>query len=71
MSHTNALKGWCVTANHKVCNLCGATYGWGESCDCVREAEREKEENQIEQQVNAFLRLQQCGKGRKKNDKRA
>lgn len=54
-------------ANHKVCKLCGATYGWGETCDCVREAKREK----IKKQANTFLQLQQCGKRGKKNDKRA
>ena len=57
MSLTNALKGWCVMANHKVCELCGATYGWGETCDCVKEAEREQVAAQIQKQVQATMKL--------------
>lgn len=52
-------------ANHKVCELCGATYGWGESCDCVREAKREEIAKQIQRQVQATMFLSKCGKGRK------
>ena len=52
-------------ANHKVCELCGATYGWGETCDCVQEAKREAVTKQIQQQVQATMMLALCRKGRK------
>lgn len=54
-------------ANHKVCELCGATYGWGEACDCVREAKREAAVKEIQKKVQATMQLGLCGKG-VKND---
>ena len=58
-------------ANHKVCELCGATYGWGETCDCVQEAKREAAVKEIQKKVQATMKLGLCGKVKNKNGKRA
>ena len=55
---------------HK-CPYCDGNLDPGETCDCLKEAKREKAKNQTKQQANAFLQLQQCGKRGKKNGKRA
>jgi hypothetical protein len=58
-------------ANHKVCDLCGATYGWGETCDCVAEAKREATAKEIEKKVQATMQLVLARKRGKKNGRNA
>lgn len=57
-------------ANHKVCELCGATYGWGERCTCVEDAKREQVAAEIQKKVQATMDLVLAGKrGNKRGGK--
>ena len=58
-------------ANHKICEKCGATYGWGERCDCEEEAKREAVAQELQRRVKATMLLSTFGKRGKKNGRNA